>query len=125
MKKIKLYNIYLWVAIIVLIIISSISFYFVSREVISQKYISEKNYISMFLNDWKIDECKRDFSYEKKSLEKKWEEEIQKCIEYLEEHFLERRDFRYKFNIIKYGVLFVIVLSLLITHSFLYLIRKK
>ena len=121
MKNINLYRLYLGSAIIILIIISSISSYFVLREILSKKYISEKTYISMFYNEYFWDQC----SYYDRGEKKKSESEIKKCIEKQKQNLLVKREYRYKFNILKYWVLLLIVLSLLWIHSFLYLFNKR
>ena len=122
MKKINLYRMYLASAIIILIIISSISFYFVAREVVSKKYISEKTYISMFYEDYSSEDCKYNYRSDKKITDEKL---VNECIDKQKNTFLEKREYRYKFNMIKYGVLLLIILWLLSIHSFLYLINRK
>jgi len=117
MKKITLYNIYLWIAIIILIVLSSISFYFVVREIISKNYISNDLYISRFYYNY---DC--DYWYDWRIND---ELKIKECTDNLKKKLLEKREYRYKFNIIKYWVLLSIVLVLLWVHSFLYIIRKK
>lgn len=125
MKKINIYNIYLSVAIIVLIIISSISFYFVVREVVSKKYISNENYLSMFYNSWQEENCKYDESNYGKWREIKSDDKIKKCISDIKNTYFGKREFRYKFNMIKYWVLLAVMLWLLSIHTILFLIRKK
>ena len=99
MKKINLYKLYLGIAIIILIVLSTISFYFVSRKMVSKKYIDNKTYISMFYNDYFAESCKYDDRYDKKITDKKI---IEECINKQKNKILEKREFRYKFNIIKY-----------------------
>jgi len=121
-KEINLYRLYLAFAIIILIIISSISTYFVLRELVTKKYISNDNYISMFYDEYFSENCWFDSNYEKKITDKNI---INKCIQNKKNKLIEKRDFRYNFNLIKYGTLLFIVLILLFSHSFLYLISNK
>lgn len=125
MKKLNLYNLYLGIAIIVLIIISSISFYFVMREIASKKYINDDIYLSMFYNNWQEENCKFTEPNYDKWREKRPDEEIEKCISEIKNTYFEKREFRYKFNMIKYWVLLAIMLWLLSIHTVLFLIRKK
>ena len=123
MKKINFLKWYLALAIIVLVIIWSIASYFIVREVISKKYISNDLYLSMFYNDFYSDECKYiNWDYREKVTD---EDKIKKCIKEKQQVFLEKREFKYKFNLIKYGVLLWIVLVLLWVHSFLYVVNRK
>lgn len=124
MKKLNLYNLYLGIAIIFLIIISSISFYFVIREVASKKYINDEIYLSMFYNKYQEEQCKYTEWFER-NREKRPEEEVKKCISDIKNTYFEKREFRYTFNMIKYWVLLAIMLWLLSIHTILFLIRKK
>jgi len=77
----------------------------------------------MFYNDFYSDECKYiNWDYREKVTD---EDKIKKCIKEKQQVFLEKREFKYKFNLIKYGVLLWIVLVLLWVHSFLYVVNRK
>jgi len=123
MKNINFYTAYLSLAIITLIIISSASFYHISREFATKKYMNDEIYLAMFLNSWELRECSESYWPNWREQEKS-QQEINSCISDKKEKYLAKREYRYKFNMIKYSVLFTIVFSLLWIHTVLYFIRR-